>query len=101
MSDYFEALSPWADIDPKALKGITPRLDTLEGKTIGLLRNSKRAAQPILDLVQNKLKGDYPTIQFTEFANLKPNETITAQDAKDAFEEWVKGVDAVISAYGD
>ena len=40
-------------------------------------------------------------MEFTEFANLKPNEVITEHGGKDGFENWVKGVDAVISAFGD
>jgi hypothetical protein len=97
----YETLSPWAEADPPALKGISPRIGSLEGKKIGLLRNSKRAALPILGAVEKRLKERFPTAEFTEFANLKPNETITEQDARGKFEDWLKGVDAVVTAFGD
>jgi len=99
--NVFEVLSPWAEADPVHPRGITPRIDSLEGKTIGLLRNSKRAARPIMNVLEKKLRERYPSIQFAQFANMRPNELITAQDKKDEFEGWLKGVDGVIAAFGD
>jgi hypothetical protein len=97
----YEVLSPWAEADPMPFRGIAPRLDGLEGKKIGLLMNTKRAALPTLQVIRRRLQESFPTVEFTEFANLKPNEVITEHGAKDEFEDWVKGVDAVISAFGD
>jgi hypothetical protein len=97
----YEVLSPWAEADPVPWRGINPRLDKLDGKTIGLLRNSKRAAEPSLKIVEDRLKKKYPDIRFSWFANLRPNEMSVAQDIKDDFEKWLKGVDAVIASYGD
>jgi hypothetical protein len=96
-----ETLSPWAEADPVPFRGISPRIETLAGKKIGLFRNSKRAASPILDVVERRLKEKFPTAEFTEFANLRQNETITGGDGKEKFEEWVEGVNAVITAFGD
>jgi hypothetical protein len=97
----YEVLSPWAEADPMPFRGIAPRLDGLAGKKIGLLMNTKRAALPTMQVIERRLKEKFPTVQFTEFANLKPNEVITEHGAKDEFEEWVKGVDAAITAFGD
>lgn len=97
----YEVLSPWAEADPVPWRGINPRLTDLAGKNIGLLRNSKRAAEPSLQIVADRLKKRYPAIKFSWFANLRPNETSIAQDIKDDFEKWLKGVDAVIASYGD
>jgi hypothetical protein len=97
----YEVLNPWAEGDPVQWKGINPRLTDLAGKKIGLLRNSKRTAEPSLKIVADRLKKKYPTIEFSWFSNLKPNEMSIAQDIKDDFEEWVKKVDAVIASYGD
>jgi hypothetical protein len=97
----YEVLSPWAEADPVPWRGINPRLTDLAGKRIGLLRNSKRAAEPSLKFVADKLKKRYPTIEFSWFANIKPNEMSIAQDIKNDFEAWLKGVDAVIASYGD
>jgi len=98
----YEVLSPWAEADPVPWKGINPRLSDLAGKKIGLLRNSKRAAEPSLQIAADRLKKKFPTVEFSWFSNLKPNETSIAQpDLKDDFEKWIKGVDAVIASYGD
>lgn len=99
-SDY-EVLSPWAEADPAPFRGISPRVASLADKRIGLYRNTKRAAPPILEIVEKRLKERFPTIEFTSFENEKPNETIIEQDAKERFEEWVEGVDAVVAAFGD
>ena len=99
-SDY-EVLSPWAEADPIPFRGISSRVESLAGKKIGLLRNTKRAALPTLNAVGKRLKEKFPTAEFTEFGNLKPNEVITEQEAKGKFEDWLKGVDAVIAAFGD
>ena len=49
-SNGYEVLSPWAEADPIPFRGISPRLGTLEGKKIGLLANSKRAAAPTMQV---------------------------------------------------
>jgi hypothetical protein len=97
----YDVLSPWAEADPIAFRGMVPRLDTLDGKRIGLLVNSKRAAAPTLRAVERRLKEKFPTVTFTNFANLTPNETVTETAVKEQFEDWVKEVDAVIAAFGD
>jgi hypothetical protein len=97
----YEVLSPWAEADPMPFRGISPRLNGLAGKKIGLLVNTKRAAAPAMQVLKRKLTEKFPTVEFTEFANLKPNETINEHGAKDDFEDWVRGVDGVITAFGD
>jgi hypothetical protein len=97
----YDVLSPWAEADPVQFRGINPRPAGLAGKKIGLLRNSKRAAEPTLKVVEERLKKKYPTAEFTWFSNLTPNQTLVELDAKQQYEDWLKGVDAVIAAYGD
>jgi hypothetical protein len=97
----YDVLSPWAEADPIPFRGMVPRLGTLDGKRIGLLRNSKRAAGPALQIVRKRLEARFPTLTFTDFANLTPNETVTETAVKEQFEDWVKEVDAVIAAFGD
>ena len=101
LHNSYEVLSPWAEADPTPFRGISPRLDGLSGKKIGLLMNTKRAAAPTMQVIKKRLEEKFPTVQFTEFYNLKPNEVVTEHEAKDDFEDWVKGVDGVISAFGD
>ena len=55
-----EVLSPWAEVDPIPLKGISPRIDNLAGKKIGLFVNYKRAARPIGLSLEKRLKSMYP-----------------------------------------
>ena len=100
LSEY-EVLSPWAEADPTPFRGISPRIDGLAGKRIGLFQNTKRAAAPILEVVERRLKEKFPTVEVTGFTNPKPNEVVIDQDIKEKFEDWLKGVDAVIAAFGD
>lgn len=97
----YEVLSPWAEADPIAWKGINKRLTDLVGKKIGLLRNSKRTAEPTLRVVEERLKKRYPSVSFNWFANLKPNEAAVEYAIKEDFEKWIEGVDAIIASYGD
>jgi hypothetical protein len=97
----FEVLSPWADADPIPFRGISPRLDSLSGKKIGLFVNSKRAAMPISKAVDSKLKEMYPDIQTIVFHSTEPNVNEIETKNKEKFTAWVKGVDAVIALVGD
>ena len=81
----YKVLSPWAEADPIPFKGISPRVDTLEGKTIGLFQNSKRAALPLMNVLEKRLKDKFPTAKFTEIANLKPNELMIEQDLSTSY----------------
>jgi hypothetical protein len=90
----YEVMSPWAEADPVPPKGLTaPRLDSLVGKKIGLYRNDKRAAQPILTILEKKLKEKFPTSQISWYN--------THQTNVPEFDDWLKSVDAVVAAVGD
>jgi hypothetical protein len=98
----YEVLSPWAEADPVPLKGISPRLKDLAGKKIGLFVLSKPAARPILTVVEAKLKQKYPTCQTSWYnSNIPWTKMQIESEDKAKFEDWVKGVDAVIGAVGD
>jgi len=96
----YEVLSPWAEADPVLAKGLAERIDGLSGKTIGFFRNSKRAARPIFANLAEKLKKQASSVSFSEFVFL-PNDDVLATNEIARFEEWLKGVDAVVLAYGD
>lgn len=97
-----EVLSPWAEVDPIPLRGISPRLADLSGKNIGLFINDKRASRPIQSVVERKLRERYPTINISYF---HPGPGAEVDDVekrgKSSLEDWVKGVDAVVLAVGD
>jgi hypothetical protein len=101
-SGQYGVLSPWAEVDPIALKGISPRLPDLNGKNIGLLINGKRAAHPIQSVVELRLKERYSALNISYF---HPGQGAEAEDVekreKSSLERWVKGVDAVVLAVGD
>jgi hypothetical protein len=97
----FVVLSPWADVDPIPLRGISPRLPSLSGKKIGLFVNPKRAAMPIAESIQRRLGTMYPDVQTIIFHSTTPNVNEIETKNKDKFTAWAKGVDAVIGVVGD
>jgi hypothetical protein len=99
--NLYEVLSPWADADPIPYRAISPRLNELIGKKIGLFCNTKRVAEPTLKVVEDRLKKKFPSIILSWFFNTAPNEAIIEQVRKNEFENWLKGIDVVIAAYGD
>ena len=95
----YEVLYPWADADPIPLKGLTaPRLTQLEGKTIGLFVNDKRAAPLIREVLERKIKERFPTCN-TSWYNAK-GPVLQGKVVSD-YEDWLKTVDVVILSVGD
>ena len=99
--NQYEVLSPWAEVDPIPLRGISPRVETLDGKKIGLFANFKRAARPIQSYVEKKLKERFPGCETSLFDSRLPNVTETETVNKGKFTAWAKEMDAVIAAVGD
>ena len=48
MKSTYTVLSPWAEVDVSGVRGLCPRLDTLEGKTIGMFSHFKGHSPYIL-----------------------------------------------------
>ena len=97
----FRVLSPWAEADPITPRGISPRLDSLAGKRIGLFANFKRASRPIVVEVGNRLKSTYPDCETSLFESRGANVVETETENREQFIVWAKGVDAVVLAVGD
>ncbi|MGD0780359.1 MAG: hypothetical protein ABR954_06255 [Dehalococcoidales bacterium] len=97
----YEVLSPWAEADPVQLKGLSPRLDKLDGKKIGLLCNNKRAATLILDVTEKLINEKFPSVSITKFFARSFSVSSLEKDREGEFNDWLKGVDAVIAAVGD
>jgi hypothetical protein len=97
----FEVLSPWADVDPIPLRGISPRITTLAGKKIGLFVNPKRAAMPIAESIQKRLGTMYPDAQTIIFHDTEANVNVIETKNKEKFIAWAKGLDAAIAVVGD
>lgn len=97
----YEVLSPWADVDPVPLRGITPRPKDLAGKKIGLFSNGKRAAALTLTAVETRLKEQVPSVGTSWYTSTKINTPEILTEGKARFEEWVRGVDAVVLSVAD
>jgi hypothetical protein len=100
-SAQFKVLNPWAEVDPMPPRGISPRLDTLAGKKIGLFANFKRASRPILASVEKRLRAMYPDCETGLFDSRGANVLESETKNREQFTAWAKGVDAVILAVGD
>jgi hypothetical protein len=64
--EVLKVLNPFAEraepvVDP------APRLDTLEGKTIGLINTDKPGSNYFLNAVEDLLEEKYPTVKFKYF----------------------------------
>ena len=97
----FEVLSPWADVDPIPLRGISPRLSSLAGKKIGIFVNPKRAAMPIAESIIARLGSMYPDAQTLIYHSVGANVNEIETDNKDKFTAWAKSLDAAIAVVGD
>jgi len=97
----FEVLSPWADVDPIPLRGISPRIESLAGKKIGLFVNPKRAAMPIAQSIERRLKAMYPDVQTTIYHSVGANVNEIETKNKEKFTAWAKGLDAAIAVVAD
>ncbi|OGA18312.1 MAG: hypothetical protein A3G25_00145 [Betaproteobacteria bacterium RIFCSPLOWO2_12_FULL_63_13] len=97
----YEVLSPWANVDPVPLRGITPRTADLAGKKIGLFSNRKRAAELTLTAVETRLKEQMPSVETTWYTSTRINTPEALTEGKARFEAWVKSVDAVVLSVAD
>lgn len=97
----YKALNPWGEIDPVPLRGLSPRLTDLAGKTIGLFAaQAKPASLPIMKVVERRLQERYPSAKFSWFL-FDHNLNVAETDDNERFEVWAKGVDAAVAAVGD
>ena len=97
----FRVLSPWAEADPITPRGISPRLNSLEGRKIGLFANFKRASLPIVREVARNLEKAYPDCETSIYESRGANVIESETKNRKQFIDWVKGVDAVVLAVGD
>jgi hypothetical protein len=101
MEIQYQVLSPWAEVDPMPLRGISPRIENLAGKKIGLFVNYKRAARPIGLSVEKRLKSMYPGSEIRTFSSPEWNVLETETNNREKFAAWAKESAAVILLVGD
>jgi len=100
-TDQLQVLSPWSEIDPVPLETPAPRLDGLSGKKIGLFANHKRAARPMLEVVQKWIQEKYPDTTLEMYIGTETNVPEMWTSGKEKFPQWIDTVDGVILAVGD
>lgn len=98
---YQNVLSPWAEVDQSELHGLSPRLETLNGKTIGMFGDFMNTATYMLKVVEAEILKEYPKAKFSYFCYL----TETTDIAKDKevaseFHTWLAGIDCALVFYG-
>lgn len=91
-------LNPRGEIMPPPQVGIRARVGDLNGKTIGLIDNTKAGARNFLDALQELLKQKYPNAKFVA-PPMPPGKPLF--DKKDWYPEVVKQFDTFILATGD
>ncbi len=97
----FEVLSPWAEVDWSEIRGLSPRLEDLEGKTIGMFGDFMINSEYMLKEVEKELSRRYKNLKFShirylvELPELSQNKEFLPE-----FHTWLEGVDTVISFYG-
>ncbi len=97
----YEVMNPWAYSDPVPQRGITARLDGLEGKKIGLFCNGKRAGELTLNAVERELKALAPTLTTSWYVSTELNVPEALTKAKEKFAAWVGSMDAVVLSVAD
>jgi len=97
----YEVLSPWAEADPVAPRGLAPRLKEFEGRSIGLFSNGKRGATLTLAAFERQLKEKFPSIRTSRYTSSRINTPEILTEGKAGFEAWVGAQDAVVLSVGD
>ena len=92
----WEALNPIGERDLPEYLGLSPRLDTLAGKTIGLFDNAKRSNAFVLGKVEKLLQTRFPSITIKWFRKGTYKDVVWEQER-----DWAKNVDGVIGMFGD
>lgn len=94
-------LSPWAEVDQSRLFGLSPRLDTLNGKTVGMFGDFMNVATFMLKVVEKHIRTQFPTAKFSYFRYTAETTDIAKDGAvKPEFDAWLSQVDCVLAFYG-
>jgi hypothetical protein len=98
---YQNVLSPWAQVDQSDLHGLCPRLDTLNGKTIGMFGDFMNTATFMLQVVEEEILKQYPKARFSYFRYMTETTDIAKdQEVAEEFEAWLSGIDCALVFYG-
>jgi hypothetical protein len=92
----FEILDPTVEPRKQALTYV-PRPDSLKGKRIGLVENTKFNSDKLLAKVGEILKKEYGAVEYKMWR--KHNSSVPAHD--EIIDEAKRGVDCVVAGVGD
>ena len=94
--------SPWAEVDGSNAVVLSPRLDTLDGKTIGLYAHFKGHSPVMLQILSELLAEQYPNTKFKAIQLKRDTmEAFNIPEFDEELKQWLEDVDGVITAYGD
>lgn len=91
--NHIEIISPIAQRQVKG-RNLAPRGSELDGKTVGLLDNSKPNADKFLDYVAELLREQYEGIKIISRRKMTRTEA-------DCLPELIEKCDAVVTAFAD
>jgi hypothetical protein len=91
-----EVLNPRGELPPQPVLAISPRVDDLAGKTIGLVDNTKPGAKYFFDRLEQELTALYPTATINRYRKTDYRDVQT-----DLYEEVASQCDAFVFAIGD
>ena len=95
MTEVLEVYAPVSSVQSGELT-LAERLDTLAGKRIGLLFNSKPNADELLDRVREHIAATFPDTEFV----LRSKPTAAKPMVPEVFAD-LTACDAVVNAFGD
>ena len=97
----YTVLSPWGEVDTSQLSGLSPRLDQLNGKTIGMYADLFMVGIHMQENIERELRRRYPDIKVKYIRYPIETKRIADDPAfKAEFDAWAGDCDAILSLYG-
>lgn len=95
-------LDPTAAADEVERKALSPRLDGLSGTRIGLLGNGKQAAEPVLNIVERRLRERYGDDVEVDYYLVDELNLLKDDAELERITDWAAAdIDVGITAIGD
>lgn len=89
-----------SNFESEELQALAPRVDGLDGKRIGLYDNGKMAAEPVLDVLEEKLLERYDDVAISRFS-FETKDEIRDPENVERVKDWARDIDVCIGAIGD
>ncbi len=100
--EKFTVYSPWAKSDYLEKRGITKRLSSLVGKTIGMYSSFKEYHPYFMEELERQMREILPDTEFSHYTYIVDQTDIHTDKIHYAdFKEWISNVDAVVGIGAD